>query len=163
MTYGKYLIPSTVGFDKLLSTLQEFDNLSSQTYKTPTYPPYNIIKEDEFNYTIEIAVSGFKRDELEITSEGGKLTVNGSIKTAKTAEKYIHRGVAARDFHHKFILAPTVVVRSADIIDGLLTINLENVIPDEMKPRKIEIGNTPKVVTEVVAEKQQKKKAIDLA
>jgi molecular chaperone IbpA len=141
LPYGKSLLPSTVGFDRLLSTFEEFDNLLGQGTKIQTYPPYNIIKEDNETYTIEIAVSGFKRDEIEITSEGGKLYVNGAIKTARTSDKYLHRGIGTRDFSHKFVLSDTVVVRDADIVDGLLVINLENIIPEEKKPRKIEIGS----------------------
>jgi molecular chaperone IbpA len=141
LPYGKSLLPSTVGFDRLLSTFEEFDNLLGQGTKIQTYPPYNIIKEDNETYTIEIAVSGFKRDEIEITSEGGKLYVNGASKTARTSDKYLHRGIGTRDFSHKFVLSDTVVVRDADIVDGLLVINLENIIPEEKKPRKIEIGS----------------------
>ena len=141
LPYGKSLLPSTVGFDRLLSTFEEFDNILGQGTKIQTYPPYNIIKEDNETYTIEIAVSGFKRDEIEITSEGGKLYVNGAIKTARTSDKYLHRGIGTRDFSHKFVLSDTVMVKDADIVDGLLVINLENIIPEEKKPRKIEIGS----------------------
>jgi hypothetical protein len=66
LPYGKSLLPSTVGFDRLLSTIKEYDNLLGQGVKVQSYPPYNILKEDDENYTIEIAVSGFKRDEIEI-------------------------------------------------------------------------------------------------
>ena len=149
LPYGKSLLPATVGFDRLLSTFEEFDNIL--TTKAQTYPPYNIIKEDECNYTIEIAVSGFKRDDIEITAEGGKLTVNGAIKTARSPEKFLHRGIGTRDFTHKFVLAETIVVKDADLsTDGLLIIKLENVIPEEKKLRKIEIGQP-------VAPKQQLK------
>jgi len=150
LPYGKTLLPSTVGFDRLLSTFEEFDNLLGQGAKVQSYPPYNILKEDDENYTIEIAVSGFKRDEIEITSEGGKLYVNGAIKTARTSDKYLHRGIGTRDFSHKFVLSETVVVKDADIVDGLLVINLVNIIPEEKKPRKIEIGcskNTTEALT----------------
>lgn len=140
LPYGKSLLPSTVGFDRLLSTFEEFDNLLTHGAKVQSYPPYNILKEDNENYTIELAVSGFKRDEIEITSEGGKLYVNGSIKTARTSDKYLHRGIGTRDFSHKFVLSDTIVVKNADIVDGLLVISLVNIIPEEKKPRKIEIG-----------------------
>jgi len=100
LPYGKSLLPSTVGFDRLLSTFEEFDNLLTQGAKVQTYPPYNILKEDDENYTIEIAVSGFKRDEIEITSEGGKLYVNGAIKTARTSDKYLHRSTGHQSGKH---------------------------------------------------------------
>ena len=139
--------PFAVGFTDVFKDLQE---MSKTVQKAVSYPPYNILKEDDENYTIEIAVSGFKRDEIEITSEGGKLYVNGSIKTARTSDKYLHRGIGTRDFSHKFVLSETIVVKDADISDGLLVISLVNIIPEEKKPRKIEIGcskNTTKDLT----------------
>ena len=141
LPYGKSLLPSTVGFDRLLSTFEEFDNILGRGAKVQSYPPYNILKkEDNENYIIEIAVSGFKRDEIQITSEDGKLYVNGEIKTTRTSDRYLHRGIATRDFSHKFVLSETVVVKDADITDGLLVINLVNIIPEEKKSRKIQIG-----------------------
>lgn len=141
--YGKSLLPATVGFDRLLSTIDEFDRLLELGgQKQPTYPPYNIIRENDTEYTIEIAISGFSADDIEISTEGGKLSVVGSVKSNKTAtEKYLYRGIGTRNFVHKFTLADTVLVKGADVIDGLLVINLENVIPEERKPRKIAIGN----------------------
>lgn len=139
MNYGKSLLPATIGFDRLLSTMEEFDRMFEGA-KVPTYPPYNIIKENDTTYTIEIAVSGFKREEIDITTEGNRLYVNGAISTSKSEIQYLHRGIGTRNFSHKFTVADTVVVRSADIIDGLLVIKMENMIPEEKKPRKIEIG-----------------------
>lgn len=149
MHYGKSLLPATVGFDRLLSTMEEFDNMFANT-KTPTYPPYNIVKENDTEYTIEIAVSGFKRDDIEVTTEGNKLYVNGSIKTAQTEDRnFLHRGIGTRDFSHKYTVADTVVVKGADLVDGLLVIKLENIIPEEKKPRKIEISTkTTNLLTE---------------
>jgi molecular chaperone IbpA len=149
MNYGRSLLPATVGFDRLLSTMEEFENTMLSNNKVPTYPPYNIIKETDTTYTIEIAVSGFKREDIEITSEGNKLYVNGAIKTAKTDVEYLHRGIGTRDFSHKYTMADTVIVKSADMVDGLLVIKLENMIPEEKKPRKIEIGDkTTDLLTE---------------
>lgn len=148
MNYGRSLLPATVGFDRLLSTMEEFDRMFEGA-KVPTYPPYNIIKENDTEYTIEIAVSGFKRDEIEITTEGNKLYVNGAIKTTHSDTKeYLHKGIGTRNFAHKYTLSDTVIVKGADIVDGLLVINLENQIPEEKKPRKIQIGkNTTDLLT----------------
>lgn len=149
MTYGRSLLPATVGFDRLLSTMEEFDRMFEHT-KTPTYPPYNIIKEGDTSYIVEIAVSGFKRDEIEITSEGNMLYVNGAIKVAQSeGREYLHKGIGTRNFTHKFTMADTVIVKDADIVDGLLTVRLENMIPEEKKPRKIAIGkNTTDLLTQ---------------
>jgi molecular chaperone IbpA len=137
--YGRNLLPLSVGFDHLLSTLQEFEDIG----KPATYPPYNIVKFDDDNYQIQIAVAGFDKDEIEIDYRNNKLTVNGAIKTETTEVEYLHHGLASRDFSHSFKLSDIVVVKSADIINGVLKINLENVYPEEKKPRKIPIGETP--------------------
>ena len=136
LAYGKSLLPSTVGFERLLSTFNELDG----SFKPQTYPPYNLVKNDDSNWTIEIAIAGFNRDEIDITFENGKLLVCGSSSEETEVREYIHHGIAKRNFNHRFILAETVVVKSADIVDGLLIIKLENVIPEEKKARKIQIG-----------------------
>lgn len=138
LPYGKTLLPSTVGFDRLLSTFDEFESVLNRGIQT--YPPYNIIKEDETNYKIEIAVSGFSREDLDITFEGGKLCVDGAIKTNTATRTYLHRGIGTRNFSHKFVLNEFVEVKGAEIVDGLLVISLENVVPEEKKSRKINIG-----------------------
>lgn len=136
MNYGKSLLPSSVGFDRLLSTVDEFEKMFSTT-KLATYPPYNIIKEDDTHYTIEVAVSGFKRQDIEVETAGNKLYVNGAVQSATTDIEYLHRGIGTRDFSHKFTIADNVVVKEADLVDGLLKIRLVNILPEEQKPRKI--------------------------
>ena len=138
--YGRNLLPLSVGFDHLLSTLQEFEDIA----KPSTYPPYNIVKFDEDNYQIQIAVAGFSPDELDIEVKENKLTVNGEIRSAYTSDvQFLHHGLASRDFSHTFRLSDTVVVKTADILNGVLKIDLQNVLPEEKKPRKIPIGDTP--------------------
>jgi molecular chaperone IbpA len=147
MTLSGYqaLLPRTVGFDRLLSTLDEFETLMTRDKQVQTYPPYNVVKYDDDRYKIEIAVAGFSRSELDITVKENKLTVTGAATESAenaTAREYVHRGIGKRDFVHTFTLAETVVVEGADIVDGLLNIELRNVIPEEKQPRKIEIGQT---------------------
>mgnify|MGYP003335714605 FL=1 len=135
--YGRNMLPLSVGFDHLLSTLQEFEDIR----KPSAYPPYNIVKYDTDQYQIQIAVAGFDRDDIEIEYKNNQLTVNGAIKTEQTDIEYLHHGLASRDFSHSFKLSDIVVVKGADIVNGVLKINLENVYPEEKKPRKILIGN----------------------
>jgi molecular chaperone IbpA len=146
MTLSGYqaLLPRTVGFDRLLSTLDEFETLMTRDKQVQTYPPYNVVKYSDDRYKIEIAVAGFSRSELDITIKENKLTVTGAATQSGDDEvcEYVHRGIGKRDFTHTFTLAETVVVEGADIIDGLLNIELRNVIPEEKLPRKIEIGQT---------------------
>ena len=134
MTYGRYLLPSSVGFDKLLGVLDEL----TENTKSPTYPPYNIVKTDKNNYMIEIAVSGFKKNEISLSIEAYYLCVSGAIVSDNTTT-YLHKGIATRDFTHRFRLADSVEVRSASMEDGMLKIHLEDVQFEGKKPTKIEI------------------------
>ena len=143
--YTRNLLLSTVGFERLIDAFEKLDASGSEP-KSASYPPYNILKKDEREYAIEIAVAGFRRDEIEIESEGSKLTVNGRVQAERQGE-YLHRGIGTRDFSHQFTLAETLVVRSADVQDGLLVISLENVIPEEKRPRKIPIGSSASMST----------------
>mgnify|MGYP002628239771 CR=1 FL=1 len=136
--YGRNILLSSVGFERLLNAFSDLENTVAEN-KTPSYPPYNIIKESEHDYAIELAVAGFKREELDITFEGGKLTITGKVEAQRQGD-YLHRGIATRDFTHQFTLAETVLIKSADMQDGLLIVRLQNVIPEEKKPRKIQIG-----------------------
>jgi molecular chaperone IbpA len=144
--FGRNVLLSSVGFDRLINAIEEMSSGETLS-KAQSYPPYNIVKNNERDYAIEIAVAGFKKDEIDITAEANKLTVSGKVKASQTGE-YLHKGIANRDFSHDFTLAETVIVRSADIEDGLLIIRLENVIPEEKLPRKILIGANSKLVIE---------------
>jgi molecular chaperone IbpA len=121
------------GFDDL------FESLNNPTQQQP-YPPYNVVKKDDNHYLIEIAVAGFKSDDITLTLEKGVLIVEGSKKLKDTTTDYVHKGISARDFTRSFTLAETIKVVGADIVDGLLMIGLENIIPEEDKPRTINLG-----------------------
>jgi|TARA_B110000503_G_C6958620_1_gene334056 molecular chaperone IbpA len=132
---------TTVGFDRI------FDRMATmhQTAKASPYPPYNITKESDVTYIVEMAVAGFSEDMVDISVKEGVLTVEGKISDTDKKE-YIHKGIAARAFTKTFTLADTIVVREASLRDGMLRILLENVIPEEKKPQKIAI-NGPTVDT----------------
>lgn len=126
--------PWAIGFDNLWDRLHNIETVNSSS----NYPPYNIIKHDAENWSIELAVAGFKRDELDVELAEGVLTI--SAKAESTDEKeYVHRGLAKRAFTRKWTLADDVVVRDASLTDGVLSIKLERIIPEEKKPRKIDI------------------------
>ena len=145
MTYGRNILPSTVGFDRLLSTLDEA--LSIPEKVLTSYPPYNIAKVGEDKYVIELAVAGFKREEIDITLEDNKLTIQGNAKKDEGSDKtYYHRGIALRNFTRVFTLADSVVVNNADLVDGMLVVELHNIIPENKKPRKILLTGTEKVL-----------------
>lgn len=123
--------PLFIGFDRYVNNIANEHN---------TYPPYNVIKDGEDNYTVEIAVSGFGKADLEITENNGVLSVVGEHKE-KDERHFLHKGVATRKFTRVFNLAEHVRVVDADIHKGLLQIRLERIIPEEKKPKKIAIGS----------------------
>ena len=127
--------PLFIGFDKMVN------KFAQQTSGQSNYPPYNIVKVDADNYIIEIAVAGFFENELDIELKDGILNVEGKKSDdIDMNHSYLHKGISARHFRRSFTLSDTIVVRGADLNNGILTIDLENVIPEEKKPRKIAIG-----------------------
>lgn len=132
---------STVGFDRLFDQLENGNNLNS----AENYPPFDLEQEGEDRYRITLAVAGFAQDEIDIIAKQNQLVVSG--KKADQAERhYVHRGIANRAFERRFALGDFVQVRGADLKNGLLSIELVREIPEEMKPRKVEIaGAQPQV------------------
>ncbi|MEH6580214.1 MAG: Hsp20 family protein [Amphritea sp.] len=131
------LYRSAIGFDRLASLL---DNASRNEQSQPSYPPYNIELLDEYNYRITMAVAGFNKAEVNISTEHGMLTVTGSKLTDEQEHRYLHQGIAARNFERKFQLADHVRVTDASMENGLLHIDLVQEVPEAMKPRSIEIA-----------------------
>ena len=129
------LYRSVVGFDRLADLL---DAANSET--TNGYPPYNIERTDENAYRIDIAVAGFKPDELTIEVKENLLTVQGRKAANEEAKRYLYRGLAERGFERRFQLADYVVVTDAQLADGLLSISLRRELPEALKPRKVEIS-----------------------
>jgi molecular chaperone IbpA len=134
------LYRSTVGFDRLAQILDSVTGLDAET----PYPPYNIERLSENEYRITMAVAGFRPDELFVDVKESTLSVRGEKKTAKASEdeqKFLHRGIAARNFDRRFQLADHVEVKGADLKDGLLHVDLVRNLPERMKPRTIAISS----------------------
>ena len=129
-----------VGFDHLFD---ELDRVAR--HANDNYPPHNIVKVDDTNYLIELAVAGFARDELEIEVKDRSLRVSG--KHQNRGREYIHKGISAKKFDKTFRLSEYVQVNGADLEDGILAIGLEVVVPEEMRPRKIDINSNLRGVT----------------
>jgi molecular chaperone IbpA len=136
------LYRNSIGFDRLASLLDSA--LNSETV-SGGYPPYNIEVLEENRYAITLAVAGFDRSELDIQVEKGVLSIRGK-KAGEQERKYLHRGIANRTFERKFNLADHVEVSGAELVNGLLTINLVREIPEAMKPRTIKISDNSKVI-----------------
>lgn len=130
---------STVGFDRLFDMLEH----GTPGGSSENYPPFDLIKAGANEYRIELAVAGFKRDEIDITAQQNVLIVTGQ-KTNEAQDRgsdYIYRGIANRSFERRFALADHIHVRGADLRDGLLSVQLVREIPEAMKPKKINIGS----------------------
>ena len=123
-----------VGFDRM------FDELSrtAGTLNATNYPPYNIIKESETIYKIEVAVAGFEESELDVETVDNELVIKGN-KAIEANGEYLHQGIAGRDFVRTFALFENVEVKGADVRNGILTVTLEHIIPESAKPKKIAI------------------------
>ncbi|WP_455815366.1 small heat shock chaperone IbpA [Pseudomonas graminis] len=130
------LYRSSIGFDRLINLLE---TSQSQGSNNGGYPPYNVELVGENNYRITIAVAGFAENELEITSHDNLLSVRGSHPDEQQERTYLYQGIAERNFERKFQLAEHVHVRNAKLENGLLYIDLERVVPEANKPRRIEI------------------------
>lgn len=129
---------STIGFDRLLD---QFQNGAAED----SYPPYNIERIGEDNYRISIALAGFGPDELTVTVDQNRLTIEGA-KAQKPDTEYLYQGISARPFRRHFNLADYVTVRNATFEDGLLKVDLVRKVPEAMKPRRIAIQTTQQVI-----------------
>jgi molecular chaperone IbpA len=127
-----------VGFDNM------FDELLSRTAQTTNYPPYNVVKHGDDKFAIELAVAGFKDGDIDVTVENNQLTIKGEKAIGLTEEEskleYLHRGISSRNFVRNWTLADHVEVTGASVQDGILTVTLERIVPEEKKPKKIAIA-----------------------
>jgi molecular chaperone IbpA len=128
-----------VGFDESAKQLQSLH--ADLTKNIPNYPPYNIRKNDENNYTIELAVAGFGESEIDITIDGGKLIVKGNVDSATDAleDNFLFKGIATRAFTRAFAIDDHIEVKNAELFNGMLKIALERLVPEEQKPKKVPV------------------------
>ena len=127
-----------IGFDNVFDELLRMNSQQSQNY-----PPYNIVKQTEDTFYIEIATAGFREGEIEVKLDNRLLTIKGrSTRNEDSSYEYLHRGISSRDFEREFTLAEHVEVGSAIQQDGILTIYLERIVPEEKKPKAIAINYT---------------------
>ena len=143
MTGTTKLFPrsSFVGFDHLLN---ELDHVTR--HANDHYPPHNILKTGEQDYLIELAVAGFSRDELSVEVKDRTLTVTG--EHVSKGREYIHRGISTKKFKRTFRLSEHVHVQGADFKDGILSVVLKYIVPESLRPRKIEIGHYEEITND---------------
>lgn len=124
-----------IGFDSV------FDDLLRHTNQAVNYPPYNIVKHSEDKFDIELAVAGFKDGDIDVQVERNQLIVTGEQAVDLDHQvEYLHRGISSRNFTRIWTLADHVEVKGADVANGILTIQLERIVPEEQKPKKIAIN-----------------------
>ena len=127
----------SVGFDSVFDRFFDMD-----TNREQGYPPYNIRKINDIQYVIELALAGFSKDDIEIELTEGNLAVRSKKEEETNGDdSFVHKGIAKRSFLRSWTLSDDIIVKGADLKDGMLIINLEKVIPDEKKPRLIQIGS----------------------
>ena len=142
MTSNSIQFPRDIflGFDSIFDEIHRVNT----GQKTQSYPPYNVIKKDDDHYLIEIAIAGFSKEDIDLTLEKGVLTIEGKKKEESSDDIYLHQGISARAFKRSFTLADTIEIVGADVIDGMLLVGLENVVPEEEKPKTINLGEFTK-------------------
>jgi molecular chaperone IbpA len=140
------LFRTAIGFDRLARLMDTAASASD----APSYPPYNIEKTGEDSYRLTMAVAGFGPDDIEVVVKENTLTVSGRVRTEGSKSEVLYRGIAARAFERRFVLADHMTVEGADLRDGLLHVGLKRVVPEALKPRRIEIGSgTPAIANDV--------------
>ena len=129
----------SVGFD---SMFDRWESAFSVEGNRSSYPPYNIRREGDEKYFIELAIAGLKEDDLEVSLQSQVLTIRSKKENAGSEENtnYVHRGIAKRQFEREFTLSDDIVVKGCDLTNGMLTIELEKIIPEEKRARLIPIG-----------------------
>ena len=142
------LYRSAVGFDRLMNVL----DAAQKNGAADGYPPYNIEKTNEDSYQITLAVAGFGSADLDVEVRDGQLVIVGKGDSEEQDNQFLHRGIARRAFERRFQLADHVEVKAADLVDGLLKVDLVREIPEAMKPRKIDIRTGGTIIEDQSAE-----------
>ena len=141
------LFRTAIGFDRLARLV---DNAAASTEATG-YPPYNIERVSDDVYRLTVAVAGFRSDELDIMVKDNTLIVSGRPAAPARQHEVLYRGIAGRAFERRFVLADHMVVDGADLDNGLLHVGLKRVVPEALKPRRIEIAGGPRAEAPAIA------------
>tara|TARA_R100001509_G_scaffold131669_1_gene85076 strand:- start:145 stop:606 length:462 start_codon:yes stop_codon:yes gene_type:complete len=134
---GTFMFPRNafLGFDHLFDELEKITN-----HANDTYPPHNVIKSDDMKYDIELAVAGFSKDDITIELKEHVLYIKGDREKRRKDNAYVHKGISGRKFSKSFRLSEYAEVNGADLTDGILTVSIEVVLPEEKRPQSIKIN-----------------------
>ena len=125
--------PFAIGFDRYFEDLERMSNITQTNY-----PPYNVVKEDDEHFSVELAVAGFSKKDVSITKEKNVLVIEGKVEDE--SKDFVHKGLASRAFKRSFTLADDVEISGASLKDGILVVSFERIIPEEDKPISIKIS-----------------------
>lgn len=142
------LWPATIGFDRFIHDVERMLNQSDTRQGSSTFPPHNIIKLEDHKYAVELAVAGFNKNDITIKTVDGILEIKGQKSNDDKDTQYLYKGIGTRSFVKRLQLADTVEVLEAFMKDGILTVGLENVIPEHKKPRIISISDDDEIFEE---------------
>ena len=126
-----------IGFDSIFEDIHRLASVAGKD----NYPPYNVIKIDDDHFAIELALAGIDKEALDIQVDQNQLTISTDKAESDEELEYLHKGISQRGFSRSFTLADHVIVQGADMVDGILKISLERQLPEELKPRKIDISS----------------------
>ena len=126
--------PFFIGFNREMERLSNVQLASRQT----NYPPYDLLKLDEDTYRLSLAVAGFSRDDIEVSVDNGTLVIKGELEEVSD-EKVVHKGIAGRKFTRTFALGEYMEVTGAEMKDGMLSVSIERIVPEDKKPKTIKI------------------------
>ena len=134
---GTFMFPRNafLGFDHLFDELENITN-----HAKDTYPPHNVVKDGDMKYDIELAIAGFSKKDISIELKDHVLTITGNREPRRDQDKYVHKGISGRKFVKSFRLSEYAEVNGADLTDGILTVSIEVVLPEKMRPQQISIG-----------------------
>lgn len=124
-----------IGFDHIFDQLENIHK-----HAKDHYPPHNVVRDGELDFTVELAVAGFKKEHIDIEVKDHVLTIKGERPMRREQDKYVHKGISAKNWKKSFRLSEYTEVIGADLTDGILAVNLQVVLPEEKQPRKIQIG-----------------------
>ena len=147
------LLRASVGFDRFDKL---FETAFSESAREQTYPPYNIVKTGKDTYQVTLAIAGFGPSDVDITVHENQLVVKGQIAKPEQGTEYLYRGIAQRAFEHRFQLADHVQVVNANLVNGLLDVQLRREVPEALQPKKIAIGDQKAVQAKVIEQPAEK-------
>ena len=133
-----HFTPYAIGFDRIFNQMAEY---ADHQVTSTGFPPYNIRKQDDYKFSIDLAVAGLSEDDIEVEVAEGVITVRSTYDESVNGGDFIHKGLSFKKFTRKFTVADDIVVNGASMSNGMLSIELERVVPEEKKPRLVKISN----------------------